>query len=81
MYVIECITKDAPYISLGYWGASHLVTSLSNAMVFDGEDEVKMMCQRIRHEYDGKKYVRLMTWVYGITADGKLGRRFHELEH
>lgn len=81
MYVIECITKDSPYISIGYWGAFHLVRGLSNAMTFNKENEVKMICQRIRSEYDGKKHVALMPWVYGITKDGKLGKRFMDLEH
>ena len=80
MYIIEVITKDAPYISMGYVGEPHLVTSLSKAVKFQDEDAVKTMCQCIRREYDGKDKMRLMTWVYGITPDGKRGKRFYNLE-
>ena len=78
MYVIELITTDAPYISVGYWGAAshHIVRALSSAMRFEKEEDVRLICEHIRREYDGRKYVSLMPWVYGITASGKLGRRF-----
>lgn len=80
MYVIECIETDAPYFSLGYWGGLHLVGAISKAMRFNDEEEVRKACQYIRREYDGNKHVRLMPWVFGITADGKLGKRFMNLE-
>jgi len=81
MYVIEIITKDAPYISLGYWGnSSTIVRSLSSAMRIESEDDVRATCQKIRRRYNGQKNVYAMPWVYGITSDGKLGRRFYVLE-
>jgi hypothetical protein len=81
MYIIELITKDAPYISLGYWGNdSKITTSLSSAMRIESEEDARAICHDIKQKYNGRKYIYAMPWVYGITKDGKLGRRFYELE-
>lgn len=80
-YVIECITTDAPYISIGYVGKQgKFVGSLKGALRISCEEYVRDYCKQIRKTYNGDKYVSLMPFVYGITKGGKLGERFMELE-
>ena len=80
-YVIQLITKDAPYILLGYYGGNgKIVRNLATAEKIEDRNEVKEACRRIRVDYNGKKNVYATPWVYDVTSEGKLGVRRFELE-
>lgn len=74
-YVIEAIQREAPYFSFGYvksfdgnevkWTSNH-----NEAMQAPLED-LEAAARFIDKHYDGKQYVRLMSWFYEIDENGK----------
>ena len=73
-YIIELITKESPYISVGYWDGKSISRNISNAKHIEAKD-VKAICKSLRGKYNGKPCAYLMPWVYDMY-----GNRHMELE-
>ena len=73
-YIIELITKESPYISVGYWDGESVSRNIINAKRIEAKD-VKAICKSLREKYNGKRCSYLMPWVYDMY-----GNRHMELE-